>query len=46
MKFRLETMKFKKHTTQDLIKIIERFIFISNVQQLNFQHTEGTCYDK
>lgn len=37
MKFRLETMKFENHTTQNLIGIIERLVFISNVQQLNFQ---------
>lgn len=37
MKFRLETMKLKNHTTQNLIELIDRLVFISYVQQLNFQ---------
>lgn len=37
MKFRLETMKLKNHTTQNLIGLIERLVFISTIQRLNLQ---------
>lgn len=37
MKFRLETMKRKDHITQNLVGVISRPVFISIIQQLNFQ---------
>lgn len=36
MKFRLETMNSRKHTTQNLMKLIE-LVFIKEIQQLKFQ---------